>query len=229
PADKGLPSTVSNEGAAKTTSRPEGPHGDKDSEVNKPPTDMEPINPTVSNPLGTGVKYQVDETQSIRLRDELAQGSDEEEVFATGDDMEEENQADEEEHQSPSPNKDKPKPSHTPATQESNSDSSSPDLKKFDNTLPLTERKLIKASIEGVNLLNALNGVTETLKVVQDAVKDDVTLNKKVIEATKAYTKNSSALTELLSLVKDFDFQGLKSLVESLQAAALRQDEYLAS
>nr|GEZ96242.1 hypothetical protein [Tanacetum cinerariifolium] len=37
-----LPSMVSNEGVAKTTSCLEGPRGDKDSEGNKPPVDMEP-------------------------------------------------------------------------------------------------------------------------------------------------------------------------------------------
>ncbi|GJX09754.1 hypothetical protein Tco_0199613 [Tanacetum coccineum] len=37
----------------------------------------------------------------------------------------------------PSPKQDQPEPSHV---QESTSDSSSPDLKKFDNILPLTER-----------------------------------------------------------------------------------------
>nr|GEY91207.1 hypothetical protein [Tanacetum cinerariifolium] len=126
------------------------PLWDKDSEGNKPPVDMEPINPTVADPSGSGAEYQVDETQSTRLRyqivtvnkgktssevksgletlqlttladiqayllfeDELAQESDEEEVFAARDDMEKDTQADEEEHQSPSPNKDKHEPSHT--------------------------------------------------------------------------------------------------------------------
>ncbi|GJT96105.1 hypothetical protein Tco_1091623 [Tanacetum coccineum] len=202
PTDKGLPSMASNEGAAKTTPHPEGPLGDKDSKVNKPPTDMEPINPTVSNPSGTGAEYQE---------------SDEEEVFAVGDDMEEENQADEEEHQSLSPNKDKPKPSHTSTTQESNYDSSSPDLKKFDNTLSLTKRKLIKASIEGyyeenidhrektdklvqatmdsldktatdrVNLLKALNGVIETLKVA-DIISDISSLKQDTSEIKSMMT-----------------------------------------
>ncbi|GKE25811.1 hypothetical protein Tco_1441195, partial [Tanacetum coccineum] len=155
PADKGLPSMTSNEGTAKTTPHPEGSLGDKDLDGNKPPADMKPINPTIANPLGTGDEYQPDhetlqlttlaDIQAYLLsKDELAHESDEEEVFVAGDDMEEENQADEEEHQSPSPNKDKPEPSHTPATQESDSDSSSPDLKKFDNTLPLTERQLVK-------------------------------------------------------------------------------------
>ncbi|GJV79915.1 hypothetical protein Tco_1515785 [Tanacetum coccineum] len=46
-ADKGLPSMVFNEGTAKTT-----PLRDKDSDGNKPPADIEPVNPTVANPSG---------------------------------------------------------------------------------------------------------------------------------------------------------------------------------
>ncbi|GKA24673.1 hypothetical protein Tco_0710706, partial [Tanacetum coccineum] len=49
---------------------------------NIPPDDMEPIHTPVIDPSGTGAKYQVDETQSTRL-------SDEEEVLAAGDDMDE--------------------------------------------------------------------------------------------------------------------------------------------
>ncbi|GKD06495.1 hypothetical protein Tco_1181469, partial [Tanacetum coccineum] len=62
-ADKGLPSTVSNEGTDKTTPRLERPLGDKDSEGNKTPADMEPINLTVADLSRT----QVDENQSTRL------------------------------------------------------------------------------------------------------------------------------------------------------------------
>nr|GEU64777.1 putative reverse transcriptase domain-containing protein [Tanacetum cinerariifolium] len=86
----------------------------------------------------------VDIQAYLLFEDKLAQKSDEKEVFAVGDDMEEDTQADKEEHQSLSPNKDKPEPSHPPKTQASNSDSSSPDLKKYDNILPLTERQLVK-------------------------------------------------------------------------------------
>ncbi|GJZ42337.1 hypothetical protein Tco_0589223 [Tanacetum coccineum] len=57
---------------------------------------------------------------------------------------------------------------------------------------------------------------------------EDPALNKKVIKVIKAYTKNSTNLTKLLTLIKIFDLQGLKSLVDSLQASALRQDEHLA-
>nr|GEZ26255.1 uncharacterized mitochondrial protein AtMg00810-like [Tanacetum cinerariifolium] len=113
-----------------------------------------------------------------------------------------------EEHQSP-PNTNKPELSPAQEIQESNSDSSSPELKKYDNIPPLTERqltdKLVQATMDSLNktatdrtnLLKYLNGVTETLKVIQDAVKDDPALNK-------------------------------KSSVKFLQATALRQEEHIA-
>ncbi|GKE33859.1 hypothetical protein Tco_1453181, partial [Tanacetum coccineum] len=145
--------------------------------------------------------------------DELGQESDKEEVFAAGDDMEEDTQANEEEHKSPSPNKDKTEPSDTPETQVSDSDSSSSNLKKYENILSLTESQLVKNvdhkeqsdkvidaamnsldknSIARGDLLNALNGVTDTHKAIQDAVKED------------------------------------HSSVESLQANALSQEKHLA-
>ncbi|GKE25621.1 hypothetical protein Tco_1441005 [Tanacetum coccineum] len=133
PLDRDITSTTSNEGTAKTTPRPKGSLGDKDSGGNIPPTDMEPIHTPVADPLGTGAKYQADEIQSTRL-------SDEEEVLAAGDDMDEDPQ-DDKEVRTPSPKQDQPKPSHV---QEFASDSSSPTLKKFDNILPLTEMQLIK-------------------------------------------------------------------------------------
>ncbi|GKB67904.1 hypothetical protein Tco_0929316, partial [Tanacetum coccineum] len=117
------------------------PLGDKDSEGNKPPADMEPINPTVDDPSGTGAEYQE---------------SDEEEVFAAGDNMEEETQADEEEHQ---------------------------------------------AFVEGYYKENIAHR--------------DQTDN--LVEASMSSLGKSRITTRL------------KSSVESLQVAALRQDEYLAS
>ncbi|GKA19485.1 hypothetical protein Tco_0699400 [Tanacetum coccineum] len=62
-----------------------------------------------------------------------------------------------------------------------------------------------------------------------DAVKEDSALNKKVLEAIEAYTKNSSSLTELFSLVKGFNFPSFKTALEDLQATTLRQDEKLAA
>nr|GEU54978.1 uncharacterized mitochondrial protein AtMg00810-like [Tanacetum cinerariifolium] len=199
------------EGTAKTTSCPEGSLGDKDSRGNIPPADMEPIHTPVVDPLGTGAKYQ-----------------------------------DDVEVKTPSPNQTQPEPSYV---QESASDSSNPDLKRFDNTLPLTERQLIKylrnmsrvlfnritekqwehheeasvsytdlkASIKEyyeeniahqdqtgqlvassinsldksrssiIDLYKGLNVITELLKDINNAVKDDPATNKKINEAIKTF------------------------------------------
>ncbi|GJU38114.1 hypothetical protein Tco_1186468 [Tanacetum coccineum] len=147
-ASTGLPSTL-NEGTRKSQPLLEGSLGDKDLGGNKPPADMEPINPPVADLLGIGAKYQTSsevksDTDPVKLQtfgdvqafllseDEL----DEEEILAVGEDMVDDTQV-AEEVRTPSPNRDQPEPSNA---QESASDSSSPDLKKYDNTLPLTER-----------------------------------------------------------------------------------------
>ncbi|GKC67263.1 hypothetical protein Tco_1099861, partial [Tanacetum coccineum] len=259
---------------AKTTPRPEGSLGDKDSGENIPPADMEQIHTLVANPSGTSAKYHVDETQSTRLRyqsltknkgktsskvnpdteplklqtyadiqafmlsgDELDKDNDEEEVLAARDDMDEDPQ-DDKEVRTPSPKQYQPEPSHV---QESTSDSSSPDLKKFDNILPLTERQLIKyqtdklveASMSSLDkssttisdLYKGLNVIIELLKDISNAVKDDPATNQKLNEATKTFAKISSNVTDVLSLVKGFDFSALLSAVKSLQAHAIKQEE----
>ncbi|GKD26560.1 hypothetical protein Tco_1232774 [Tanacetum coccineum] len=157
PIDTGLPSTDSDEGTVKTMLLPEGPRGDNDSKGLNPPADMEPLTNLIVDPLGTSAKYQE---------------SDNEEVFAAGEEM--------------------------------------------DEDIPPTDEK---AYTERVGLLKELNGVTKILKVIQEAVKEDPALNKKVVEATEAYTANSNNITELLSLARTFDFSGLKSLVETMKAA----------
>ncbi|GKG55441.1 hypothetical protein Tco_0572081, partial [Tanacetum coccineum] len=55
------------------------------------PADIEPINPTVADPSGTGAKYPMDQTQSTRLRafllsDDKAQES-EEDILGAGEEM----------------------------------------------------------------------------------------------------------------------------------------------
>ncbi|GJZ76185.1 hypothetical protein Tco_0640650 [Tanacetum coccineum] len=217
-----------------------------------------------------GAKYQLQtfaDVQAFLLsEDELDKESDEEEVLAVGEDMDEDPHI-VEEVRTPSPKQDQPEPSHV---QESTSDSSSPDLKKFDNILPLTETQLIKylrkisrvlfsritetqweqheeatvsyadlkASIkeyydENVahrdqtdtlvettmstidrssttikDLYQGLNVITKLLKDINNAVKDDPA-TKKIDEAIETFVKISTNTTEVLSLVKDFDFSTL--------------------
>nr|GEU47372.1 Toll/interleukin-1 receptor (TIR) domain-containing protein [Tanacetum cinerariifolium] len=104
------------ESTAKTTSRPKGSLGDKDSGENIPPADMETIHPTFADLSGTGAKYQVDEIQSARLRS-----------FLLSDDEAQESEED------------------ILGVEASDTNSFCDDiLWKYNNTLPLTERQLVK-------------------------------------------------------------------------------------
>nr|GEZ25051.1 hypothetical protein [Tanacetum cinerariifolium] len=71
PLDMDLTSTNSDEGMAKTTLHLKGSLGDKDSGGNISTADMEPIHPIVADLSRTGAKYQVDQTQSTRLSDNI--------------------------------------------------------------------------------------------------------------------------------------------------------------
>ncbi|GKB87646.1 hypothetical protein Tco_0959918, partial [Tanacetum coccineum] len=67
--------------------------------------------------------------------------------------------------------------------------------------------------------VEAINKILTNLKQVYDVVKDDLELNKKVLVAAEAYTKNSSNLTKLLTLVKELDLPSINSTIKSIQAA----------
>nr|GFB06041.1 hypothetical protein [Tanacetum cinerariifolium] len=60
--------TTLDEGTTKTTPRPEGSRGDKDTGGNKPHANIEPQNPTNADLSETSAKYQEDQTQSSILR-----------------------------------------------------------------------------------------------------------------------------------------------------------------
>ncbi|GJT18683.1 hypothetical protein Tco_0877389 [Tanacetum coccineum] len=74
----------------------------------------------------------------------------------------------------------------------------------------------------------SLRMILENIREIHNVVKEDPALNKKVLEATEAYTKNSTTLTELLTLMKTFDLSGLKSLTESLKVVVDAQNDHLA-
>ncbi|GJW91646.1 hypothetical protein Tco_0169199 [Tanacetum coccineum] len=164
PTDKRFPFTASNEGMAKTMPRLEGPLGDKDLEGNKPHADMEPINPTITDPSGTGIEYQAQHEEAVVSYADPR---------ASVEGYYEENIA----------NRD-----------------------QTDKLVEASMSSLKKSRIATSDLYKGLNIIIELLKDIKNAVKDDHVLNKKVIKATEAYTKNSSALTKLLNLLKNFDF-----------------------
>nr|GEU41245.1 hypothetical protein [Tanacetum cinerariifolium] len=63
-----------------------------------------------------------------------------------------------------------------------------------------------------------LNRILINLKEVEDVVKEDHALTKKVFEAAKAYTKNSTNLTELLSLSVSPQMTKIKNTQAAIQS-----------
>ncbi|GKB72572.1 hypothetical protein Tco_0933984 [Tanacetum coccineum] len=198
PIDTGLPFTVYDEGAAKTTPLPEGLRGDKDPEGLKPPADIEPQTNHVVNPLWTDANGS--DTQPLQLNtfadvqafilseDEMAQESDDEDVLEAGEDMDEDTQA----------------------------------VGKHEEAV--VSYADLRTSIKRYHEEN-VDHREQSDRL--EAVKEDPALNKKVLEATKAYTVNCNNITELLSLAKTFDFSDLKSLVETVKAALDAQNDHL--
>nr|GEV05304.1 retrovirus-related Pol polyprotein from transposon TNT 1-94 [Tanacetum cinerariifolium] len=97
--------------------------------------------------------------------------------------------------------------------------------------------KLVEASMSSLDksnntisdLYKGFNTITKLLKEIKNPVKDDLVINKKISEATESFTKISTNITKVLSLVKGFNFSDLQSSVNALQAHALKQDEKLAA
>ncbi|GKC07132.1 hypothetical protein Tco_0998742 [Tanacetum coccineum] len=63
------------------------------------------------------------------------------------------------------------------------------------------------------------------LKTYLMSSKDDPATNKKINEATKTFARISSNVTEVLSLVKGFDFSALLSPVKSLRDHVVKKEE----
>nr|GEV79776.1 hypothetical protein [Tanacetum cinerariifolium] len=114
---------------------PEGPLGDKDSDENKTPADMKPINPTIADLSGTGAEYQIS-GKSIKKLMSL--------MLTSG-----------------------PPLKACPKENVDHKDQTNKVIQAAMNSLN-------KNSIARGDLLNALNGVTKTLKAIQDAVKTEV-------------------------------------------------------
>ncbi|GJS56098.1 hypothetical protein Tco_0629460 [Tanacetum coccineum] len=247
PLDRDLTSMTFDEGTTKTTSCPEGLLGDKDSGGNIPPADMEPIHPTIADLSGTGAK-------AFLLSDDEAQES-EEDILGAGEEIDEEPQAAsiaETHHQSPHPQADKHQSSHAPSTEALDTDSSCDDCLKatvnyadlkssideyYDENIAHRDQtdKLVEASMSSLDksnntisdLYKGFNITTKLLKEIKNVIKDDPVINKKISEATESFTKISTNITEVLSLVKGFNFSNLQSSVNALQAHDLKQDEEL--
>nr|GEV63519.1 retrovirus-related Pol polyprotein from transposon TNT 1-94 [Tanacetum cinerariifolium] len=205
----GLPSTL-NEGTRKSQPFPESTvTPPKDSGGNDQPLDRDLTFTTFNE--GTAKTTPRLEGSPILLFEDEAQESDEE-VLATGDDMDEDPRDDKEVRTS-SLKQDQHAPSHV---QESASDSSSPDLRRFDNILPLTERKLIKylrKMSRGFDLSTLLSAV----KSIQDHVV-------KQEEAIAAWMKTSTNMA--WNLGSRMSRVELSQTALKREISSLRQDTF---
>nr|GEW54352.1 copia protein [Tanacetum cinerariifolium] len=97
--------------------------------------------------------------------------------------------------------------------------------------------QLVKASMSSLkqssstitNLYESLEFITQLLKDILNSVKDDPTINKKIEEAYETVTKISTHTTNVLSLVKSFDFYTLQSTMKNIQDHAFKGQSSLAS
>ncbi|GJX57898.1 hypothetical protein Tco_0289288 [Tanacetum coccineum] len=162
---------------------------------NIPPTDMEPIHTPVTDPLGTGAKYQVDKTQSTRLR-----------------------------YRSLTKNEGKTSSEVEPDTKPLQLQTYA-DIQAF----MLSIDKLVEASMSSLDrssttisdLYKGLNVITQILKDINNAVKDDHAAHSlKQEEASAAWTKSSTNMAWNLGsrmTAIEISQTALKSEVSSLR------------
>nr|GEX82193.1 hypothetical protein [Tanacetum cinerariifolium] len=96
---------------------------------------------------------------------------------------------------------------------------------EIDQLVAASMSSLDKSSSSISDLYKGLNVITELLKDINNAIKDDPTTNKKIHEAIKTFANISSQTTMILSFIKTFDFATLQSTIKDLQAHALKQVE----
>nr|GEX09890.1 retrovirus-related Pol polyprotein from transposon TNT 1-94 [Tanacetum cinerariifolium] len=230
PLDRDITFTTSDEGTAKTTLRPDGSLGDKDSEGNIPPADMEPIHIPVTDPSGTGAKYHVDETQSTRLSHDLKRFDNtlpltERQLIKylrkmsrvlfnriTKKQLEQHEEA-------------LVSYADLKASIEEYYEENIVHRDQTDQLIASSMSSLDKNSSSISDLYKGLHVITELFKDINNDVKDDPAINKKIDKAIKTFAKISAQTTEILSLVKTFDFSTLQSTMQDLQAHALKQKE----
>nr|GEX22219.1 retrovirus-related Pol polyprotein from transposon TNT 1-94 [Tanacetum cinerariifolium] len=151
----------------------------------------------------------------LLLEDELDKDSDEEEVLATREDMDKDPQV-AEEVGTPPPKQDQHEPSHT-TDQVSQDDVKSSLQDQTDRLIEASMVSLEKSSTTISDLYKGLDVITQLLRDINNAVKDDPATNKKIDEAIESFAKISTQTTEILSLVKDFDFSTLQSTVKTFR------------
>ncbi|GJZ14515.1 hypothetical protein Tco_0550192 [Tanacetum coccineum] len=218
---------------------------------------MEAIHPTVADLLGTGAKYQVDQTQSTRLRCESLSFNKYEKLKKVrriyilkeaGEETQDSSIA-ETHHQSPPPQADKPQSSHVLSTEASDTDSSSDNIiKKYDNILPLTKCQLVKYLRKMSNALfakltkdnwekheEAAFNYDDLKASIDDYYDENIAhrdqTNNLVEASMSSLYKSSNTISDLykcLNMITEL-LKEIKNAIKDDSAHALKQDEELAA
>ncbi|GJS15062.1 hypothetical protein Tco_0409534 [Tanacetum coccineum] len=217
PADKGFQST-SDEGILKSQPLPEGyPTDSKDLERN-----------TQLAGMGLPFTHLDEDTRTYSLYSRLLMEESDDEVkelshddiFEAGEYMDDPFSVPSDEETQPPPSTEQPstakkhiKSEDSPEPYDSQSLSASLASKPYENYMPATERVLAKTLQSFLEVLYA------------QVAKDNLAKHEdKVLDVAEAYTKNSSNLTELLTLVNDLDLPSIKYTIESLHEAVTLND-----
>ncbi|GKE47626.1 hypothetical protein Tco_1478884, partial [Tanacetum coccineum] len=90
-------------------------------------------------------------------------------------------------------------------------------IDQIDKLVEASLSSLVKSHTTTIDLYKGRNVITELLKEINNAVKDNPAMNKKISEATESFPKISTNIIEVLSLVKGFNFSDLQSFVNALR------------
>nr|GEX40437.1 hypothetical protein [Tanacetum cinerariifolium] len=183
-------------------------------------------------PERTGAKYQVDETQSTRLRYRSLtnnEGKTSSKVEPDTKSLQLQTFSDIQAFILSEVELEKESDKEEVLAAGNDMDEDSQDDTETDQLVASSMSSLDKSSSSISDFYKGLNVITELLKDINIAIKDNPATNKKINEAIKTFSKISTQTTKILSLVKTFDFSTLQSTMQDLQAYALKQEEALAA
>ncbi|GJY13570.1 retrovirus-related pol polyprotein from transposon TNT 1-94 [Tanacetum coccineum] len=235
PTGMGSPSTHHDDGISKTQPLPEGTNiNPKDSGRNTQLADRGPdhnkgkSSSEVEMNIDTLILTIVADIQALLIdsEDELEDDSDEE-FLEAGEEMDDEffqsaNEETQHAHSTETPTKE------PISTEHHIDDFHRTTFRQYENTDDALKNYQQIITFFKTDHNTRIRRILDNLQEVQNTVKVDLALNKTVLKVAEAYTKNSTNLTELLTLVKNFDFPGLKTTVDSLKVDFTTQNDHLA-
>ena len=80
-----------------------------------------------------------------------------------------------------------------------------------------------------LNKFNAsLTNITKSVATIQKSIKDDLELTKKILQASETCQQNLTQFTELVTMLKSSNIQGLSSSVDSIKSSLILLEKHMA-